>query len=80
LVTKEWERFLPLTFYYDHLHEDDIAEINVKIYDFYFKEKFMDHEDITPLTNVRNHFNTHGVMHKVCRKKTFVESTFNLEE
>lgn len=52
LITNEWEKLLPLTFYYDHVHEDDIAEMNVKIYDFYFKEKFMDVEDNSGLINV----------------------------
>lgn len=53
LITREWEKLLPLSFYYDHLHEDNILEINVKIYDFYFKDKFMDIEDDSTLTNVR---------------------------
>lgn len=52
LITREWESLVPLTFYYDHLHNDDIVEMNVKIYDFYFKEKFMDIEDEAPITNV----------------------------
>lgn len=43
---------MPLTFNYDHLHEDDILEMNVKIYDFYFKEKFMDVDDSSNFTNV----------------------------
>jgi hypothetical protein len=40
-LVKEWERVLPITFFYDHLHEDDILELNVKIYDFYFKDEFL---------------------------------------
>lgn len=32
-----WEKILPLTFYYDHLSESDISEINHEIYNYYHK-------------------------------------------
>jgi hypothetical protein len=57
LIATEWEKLLPLTFYYDHIHEDDIVEINVKIYDFYFKEKFMDVDDFIHFINVSKNLN-----------------------
>ncbi|KAG5668733.1 hypothetical protein PVAND_016660 [Polypedilum vanderplanki] len=40
-LIKNWEKILPATLFYEHLHEDEILELNVKIYDFYFKEEFL---------------------------------------
>ena len=53
LLAKEWEKFLPVTFYYDHLPERQISEINLKIADFYFKETSLDVENEKNLTKVK---------------------------
>jgi hypothetical protein len=41
VLVKSWEEALPITFYYDHLSEDEKNEINADIYKFYFKEQFL---------------------------------------
>lgn len=46
-----WEKLLPIAFYYDHLSEDEIAEINVEIYNMYFKADFLG-ETVKNLTYV----------------------------
>ncbi|KAG5667007.1 hypothetical protein PVAND_015010 [Polypedilum vanderplanki] len=37
-LEENWKKILPVTFYYDHLPENEVDEINQKIYNFYFKE------------------------------------------
>ena len=40
-LAQNWETIIPVTFYYDHLSEQEITEINVAIYDFYYKQGFL---------------------------------------
>lgn len=40
-LVDKWEKVLPLTFYYDHLSEQEILELNVVIYDYYHKGGFL---------------------------------------
>lgn len=47
-----WETIIPTSFYYDHLSEQEITEINVAIYDFYYKLGFLG-ENKENITSVR---------------------------
>lgn len=40
-LAQNWETIVPTSFYYDHLSEQEITEINVAIYAFYYKLGFL---------------------------------------
>ncbi|CAG9809984.1 unnamed protein product [Chironomus riparius] len=40
-LAQNWETIIPTSFYYDHLSEQEITEINVAIYGFYYKLGFL---------------------------------------
>jgi hypothetical protein len=52
-LSKKWEEIIPLTFYFDHLSDEERTEMSVKIYDFYFKKDFLQTTEAN-LTHVSN--------------------------
>jgi hypothetical protein len=40
-LAQNWETIIPVSFYYDHLSEQEITEINVEIYRFYHNLGFL---------------------------------------
>lgn len=52
-MIKNWDRLLPIAFYYDHLHPDNQKQISQELNDFYFNnEPFLD-SNRDNLTKVR---------------------------
>ena len=40
-LAQNWETIIPISFYYDHLSEQEVTEMNVAIYGFYYKLGFL---------------------------------------
>ena len=52
-LAQNWETIIPVSFYFDHLSEQEITEINVEIYRFYHNLGFLG-ENKENLTTVQN--------------------------
>lgn len=50
-VIKNWDRLLPITFYYDHLYENEQKKISDALNEFYFNNEPF-HENPENLTKV----------------------------
>lgn len=53
-MVANWDRLLPLTFYYDHLYADDQKRITEQLNEFYFSSEPISEASRENLTNVRN--------------------------
>lgn len=51
-LVREWERALPVIFYYDHLYEDQQKEITKAINEFYFNNEPLSESNQDNLTTV----------------------------
>lgn len=63
-MIKNWDRLLPLTFYYDHLYAEEQKQISQALNEFYFNNEppnLDEHRD--NLTNVRT-FCPKGNLHE----------------
>lgn len=61
-MTKNWDRLLPIAFYYDHLYAEEQKQISQAINEFYFNnEQATLEERRDNLTNVRTFYSSKAI-------------------
>lgn len=70
-MTKNWDRLLPIAFYYDHLYEEEQKQISQAINEFYFNNERPNlAEQRDNLTNVRTFYSSKAI----CMNEKFLSA------
>lgn len=51
-VVKNWDRLLPISFYYDHLYDEQQKQVTQQLNEFYFNNEALSEANRDNMTNV----------------------------